>query len=82
MFLEKGEDIVDGVERGVGASKVRVEREGVKVGRDGGVRGGREEEGGGMEEGRFGILRGVESVKESKKAKGCKEKEGVEWWWF
>ena len=54
----------------------------MKVGRDGGVRGGREEEGGGMEEGRFGILRGVESVKESKKAKGCKEKEGVEWWWW
>lgn len=75
-----GEDIVDGVKRRFGASEVRVESEGVKVGGDGGVRGVREEEGGGLLEGSLGILRVVESVKETNKAKGCQEKESAERW--
>jgi hypothetical protein len=53
----------------------------VKVGGDGGVRGVREEEGGGVLEGSLGILRVVESVKETNKAKGCQEKESAEWRW-
>jgi hypothetical protein len=76
-----GEDMVDGVKRRFGASEVRVESEGVKVGGDGGVRGVREEEGGGVLEGSLGILRVVESVKETNKAKGCQEKESAEWRW-
>ena len=78
--LEMGDDIVDGFKRWLGVSEVRVESEGVKVGGDGGVRGVREEESGGVLEGRLGVLRVVESVKETEQAKGCQEKESVEWW--